>query len=429
MNLLRGLGYVVLLLGASTVLPGCFIDAFVGDPAPTPKPYVEPKPIAVKESNPIGFHMMVFRIPRGKDVFFRYNTYGRCLAKESWNHGILPGSYEDRELVNNELRALGYNVLGTENILFNEDESAKARYQLGGIIEDFRYNYYLQFPESRIEIYLTIHWQLQDSLRKKVIFTKRTEGIYRGLESKSNVQFTIHQGILDALRRLLEDKKFVQIMNPSTTDIPTSSYSMNPPLVIRNDTLQSRQSRDIQSLMEGVVLIQVGTTHAAGFFISDDGYILTAAHVVSNVDKVLVKTKAGREWEAKVIRVDEAQDIALIKATGTGFHSLRLETKQQASLGTELYVIGSPLSTELSFSLTRGIVSGHREINGFRYIQTDASLNQGNSGGPMLTKDGRVVGIVSWKVVVPGVEGLSFGVPADLVGKRLNIQWDKGGQK
>lgn len=415
------------LLIAPLAFSGCIIEALVGDPAPPPKIYKAPKPIRITKSETIGFQKLIYRIPRGKKAFVKYNIYGKSMYKDTWKQGISIGGYEERELINNELRAWDYNVLGTENILFDEDQSAKARFQLGGIVEDAQFNYYVQVPKDRVEDWLVIHWQLHDTLHKKVVYSKKTEGVFVENIDELNMQHIMEEIFRDSLRRVLEDKQFVDIVCGTSQDVSNrnvSKGSIGKPLTILSNTPASRRKCSIEELMNGVVLIRVGKIHATGFFISPDGYILTASHVVSDVDKVSIVTKAGQKLQARVIRADKAQDIALIKVSGTGYPSLSMETRKQPEMGTELYAIGSPLSTELSFSVSQGIVSGYRKINGFEYIQTDASLNVGNSGGPMLTKDGKVVGIVSWKINIPGVEGLAFGVPSNLVASRLNLNWD-----
>jgi serine protease Do len=87
-----------------------------------------------------------------------------------------------------------------------------------------------------------------------------------------------------------------------------------------------------------------------------------------------------------------------------------------------VYAVGAPAGEEFAFSVSKGIVSGIRDLNGFSYVQTDASLNPGNSGGPLLDTQGNIVGIVSWKIVASGFEGLSFGVPPSAITRRLAIE-------
>ena len=180
---------------------------------------------------------------------------------------------------------------------------------------------------------------------------------------------------------------------------------------------------NMEEVMKGVVIMRAGMTVASGFLISEDGYILTAAHVVSGIDETTIKLKSGLELDGQVIRVDEAQDIALVKILGKGHKALRLNTASLPLVGSEVYAIGSPLGEGLSFSVSGGIISGHRESKGLKYLQTDANLNFGNSGGPLINKKGEVVGIVSWKITATGVEGLSFGIPLEIVAERLGINW------
>ncbi len=92
------------------------------------------------------------------------------------------------------------------------------------------------------------------------------------------------------------------------------------------------------------------------------------------------------------------------------------------ALGADLFAVGNPMGKGLEFSLSRGIVSGHRTWAGVRFIQTDASINPGFSGGPMLDAQGRVVGILSWKLHGEGLEGLGFGVPVEAAFERLGLQ-------
>jgi serine protease Do len=88
-----------------------------------------------------------------------------------------------------------------------------------------------------------------------------------------------------------------------------------------------------------------------------------------------------------------------------------------------VFAVGSPLGGELSWSVSRGVISGVRDLDGRQLLQTDASLNPGNSGGPLIDSHLRVLGIVSFKVAGDGIEGIGFGVPADVVEERLGLSW------
>ena len=121
----------------------------------------------------------------------------------------------------------------------------------------------------------------------------------------------------------------------------------------------------------------------------------------------------GREFPASVIRSDRRVDIALLRlALPEGMALPCLPSKlDPVSIGADVYAVGSPASRDLSFSLARGIVSGVRLLDGVQYLQTDAAVNRGNSGGPLVTASGEAAAIVGYKLVGASVEGLAFGVP------------------
>lgn len=384
----------------------------------------ELEPVHVDGSKPVAFHRLIFKVDPGKAIGghhdgmlrIRYMTY-------HWQSGVSVGSDEFKLAASEELRNFGYSALGAENILFGEDDSAKARYQLGGTINDIAYSSYAPLAGGFSEATIKVEWQLLDALRKDVVFSSSSDGY--GKQSGTAVG-VILLAFRNAIRHLMADQSFVTLLAKSDTeDITEPLFGESMQIAINRDLRSKTLPRDVEEIMEGVVVIRVGKTHASGFIISEDGYILTAAHVVSGAENVAIRMKSGLEMDAKVIRVDEAQDIAIVKMQGRGHRALHLQNHVVPPVGTELFAIGAPASEKLSFSISKGIVSGHRDNEGFKYVQTDASLNPGNSGGPLLNANGEVVGIVSWKIVAPGFEGLSFGVPLDAVSTRLGIEWQE----
>jgi serine protease Do len=106
---------------------------------------------------------------------------------------------------------------------------------------------------------------------------------------------------------------------------------------------------------------------------------------------VLIVT-SDSEIYGQVVRIDAQRDVALVKAEGTTNYPLKTSTKE-VRIGEQIYAVGTPLSEELSFSMTRGIISGKRSVNGLPLLQTDAAINPGNSSGPVLNENGDVVEI------------------------------------
>ena len=155
-----------------------------------------------------------------------------------------------------------------------------------------------------------------------------------------------------------------------------------------------------------------------GFFITQDGYILTNHHVISGASSVKVTLYNGETYDATVIGSDEDYDIAVIKIDVTGATPVVLGDSSKVAIGESVAAVGNPLG-ELTFSMSEGIVSCvNRAINvdgtPFNMIQVDCSINPGNSGGPLFNEYGEVVGIVSAKYssyASQSVEGLGFAIP------------------
>jgi len=179
---------------------------------------------------------------------------------------------------------------------------------------------------------------------------------------------------------------------------------------------------ETKTAMNAAVRIETVRSSGSGVVVSDDGFVLTAAHVVGGATTAKVVLADGSDFEAKVVRTNASADLALLQLPETGFPCLRLASTR-SDLGAELYLIGSPGGEALTHTLTRGITSGYRDIEDWTVLQTDASVNPGASGGPMLTTSGEVVGIASFKLVGQGVEGLGFAVAVEEVDQALEIAW------
>lgn len=155
----------------------------------------------------------------------------------------------------------------------------------------------------------------------------------------------------------------------------------------------------------------------SGFIISEDGYVVTNAHVVDGSNQIKVKFKGKRELPAVLVGADGATDIALLKVNGSGLQKVKIGSSAGLEIGQLLIAMGSPFG--LGQSLTTGVVSAKDRIvpnkGEVAFIQTDTVINEGNSGGPLFDDQGTVVGVNSWIYSHSGrYEGMSFAVPIDL---------------
>jgi serine protease Do len=159
----------------------------------------------------------------------------------------------------------------------------------------------------------------------------------------------------------------------------------------------------------------------SGFIVSADGYVLTNAHVVADASEVSVKLTDRREFVAKVIGVDKRSDVALIKIAATGLPTVRFGDSSRLRPGQWVIAIGSPFG--FANSVTAGVVSATArplDQNAVPFIQTDAAVNPGNSGGPLFNVDGEVIGINAQIYSrTGGYMGMSFAIPIDLA---LNVK-------
>ncbi|HLI64864.1 MAG TPA: Do family serine endopeptidase [Caulobacteraceae bacterium] len=161
---------------------------------------------------------------------------------------------------------------------------------------------------------------------------------------------------------------------------------------------------------------QKAESQGSGFFISSDGYIVTNNHVVENATDIKVTLKDGKILPAKVIGRDKATDLAVVKVDGSNYPFVDFENSAKPRVGDWVIAIGNPLG--LGDTATAGIVSAYgRDIGDsfVDFIQIDAPINLGNSGGPTFDTYGRVIGVNS-QIASPsgGSIGIGFAIPADV---------------
>ena len=162
----------------------------------------------------------------------------------------------------------------------------------------------------------------------------------------------------------------------------------------------------------------------SGFIISKDGYIISNSHVVEKAKKVYVKLyNQDKRYEAQIIGLDKETDLAILKIKGNDFPYLEFANSDKVNVGDVSIAIGNPF--DLSFTYTSGVISakGRKRIPGGptfqNFLQTDASVNPGNSGGPLINYQGKVIGVNSMifsQSIVGGANlGIAFAIPSNLV--------------
>ena len=211
--------------------------------------------------------------------------------------------------------------------------------------------------------------------------------------------------------------------------------------VVSSKTLEEESDlkKAIKKVYDSVVYIQVEAVNnyafgglqvasGSGFVYKKDGnnaFILTNNHVISGASKITVTFINGKEVEATLVGSDEFTDAAVLKVDADSVVAVaELGKSDEAEIGDTVFTVGAPLGKEYMGTITKGIVSGtNRMVNVkldsgsyiMETIQTDATINSGNSGGPLCNILGQVIGITSSKLIGDGVEGMGFSIPIETV--------------
>lgn len=230
----------------------------------------------------------------------------------------------------------------------------------------------------------------------------------------------------------LLDKKISELeldlnskINKLTTSLIQTREELDTNLVSLNeefDLLKASAGKDfsgiIEDVIKSVVTIKTDVSQGTGFIITDSGYAITNAHVLTGGRELISISYDQKILDTDFIGYDETYDIALLKVQ-EGYDYLELADSDEIQIGEKVIAIGNPLG--LQFSVSEGIISAINRagINGVNaYIQTDAALNPGNSGGPLINTQGKVVGINNFKI--GGGENLGFALESNYIEEVVN---------
>lgn len=270
------------------------------------------------------------------------------------------------------------------------------------------------------ECVTVIEWQLRGyPAMDSVVFSLEKETItpIHAARRRDVIPIALH----DAGRCLLDEEVLRERIREQ--HLKGLTLSKGGPLSLhtpRHITFMSRRDM-MPELVKAVVTISTEDGHGSGFLITHDGHLLTNAHVVKDASTVKVRFEHGASMQGEVVKVNEDFDLALVKVPGNDLPALTIGNDLVVQVGEEVYAIGTPLDEKLGQTVTRGIVSGKREIEERSYIQTDVSINAGNSGGPLIDMDGKVIGVATLKLTGDNVSGLGFAVPITKALEMLNI--------
>ena len=275
------------------------------------------------------------------------------------------------------------------------------------------------FPLSYMVTKIEIEWEVLDFYNQSKF--KKTITSQSG-EFKNNIISSDNSPVLISTEDAITKSFFDFLATKQVSELIKAKEVKES----KQEFLSIKKSLAINSIedaLDATVTIKNSKGHGSGCIISNDGYIITNFHVVASEKKLItIIDKSGKEYDGTLIRKSEKDDLALIKVNQEFSKAFTIPESKNYSIGDDIFVIGTPKSIQLGQSLSKGIVSGIRSSQGINYIQVDASVNGGNSGGAIVNKNGILIGIVNSKIFGTGVEGLGFGSPANEINNSLQIK-------
>jgi serine protease Do len=281
-----------------------------------------------------------------------------------------------------------------------------------------------QIPNELLSIELEIEWEVLDYYKQKIYTTTTNQKsdlfTYSYKSQKNNFNNFIIGSMENDLeysmlkiRKELADKGFLKVSGKKENTL--TALSIPRP--------QKAENSRMNDYMKSVVIVKVGDGHGSGSVLSADGYILTSYHVVAGTKKIEAIFYDGTKVDAVLVRKNEEADLALLKVDRKDLTPLLLGNIADPEIGIDVWAIGTPEDITLGQSVSKGVLSGLRKANNLSYLQTDVSINHGNSGGPLINKEGTILGVVTSKLIGVGTEGVGFAINATEVFDKLKIEY------
>jgi S1-C subfamily serine protease len=327
-----------------------------------------------------------------------------------------------------ELKRLGYPLAGKgKATAFDVDVNAAPDFRIGGILTEIKQEVCSEAFKSEGWVHYKIDWALFSEKQQKVVYQASTEGL---AVSKEKIPDLHKRAIVSSLGNFLSSPSVLDALKangapaaaPAPATVSAAGAESSVPVTTINlkgtPAASGGALKNQAQLRNAVVTLETASGSGSGFFIDKNGHLLTNAHVVNGVKFARIKLQNGDKAVAEVLKVNEQTDVALLKTTLTDGDALALRSGAPLEVGSDVYAIGSPLGV-LNNSMTRGVLSADRVLQGRRVLQSDAAVTFGSSGGPLLDAEGRVIAIT--RGGVESGKGFNFFIPIEEALKALQL--------
>lgn len=352
----------------------------------------------------------------------------KAFAKGKWSSTYTKNNQEEVKLDNTVFSESLNDILREKGYIDTTNKVLKNSYLNNLLIDATIENY--ESTSVRFYLYNGLHfvklgikWKVLDYYKKEIFSftTKATSGQFKYL-NKDDFRRANIMAIKDALEvgltQFMEQDEVIKQLNDRSEEEEEKGFQ---PITLNNT------NEFVSSLGDAIkssVTITNKKGHGSGFVVSNDGYILTNYHVVTETEDLKVVMNNEEEYVPDIVRISKIYDLALLKIDAEGLLPFKMSYSEDIEIAQDVYAVGTPTGTDLNQTISKGIISGVRKNDdGSKLIQTDASINAGNSGGAIVTTGGVVLGIVSSKYFGFGVEGVAFGIPAHYVQDKMKLEY------
>lgn len=281
--------------------------------------------------------------------------------------------------------------------------------------------YYEELFHSFSTVSIKTKWDVLDVYKKTIYsdtLTLKSDEIIDNdsTDTEDLVEEHIKSAMETGLYTLMNSPKFMKEVKIQQSEVTNSPAKFEIPA-------PKKTVGSMEDAVGACVTIKTAAGHGSGFIISENGFIITNYHVVADSSKLEIILNESK-FKATILNVNKEADLALLKIEKTGLIPFDASGNVTYDIGNEVYAIGTPEAEDLSQTVSKGIISSVRkQANGSKLIQTDVSINKGNSGGPLVDNNGKLIGVVNSKLSGVGTEGISFVIPLDIVLKALKISY------
>lgn len=273
---------------------------------------------------------------------------------------------------------------------------------------------------SFFETTLRAKWKVVNAIGEEIYSheSRSTSGKFNLYGASDKTEETINTSVVDAFRHafldLLDTDDFQELLSKKIEEETIEKMELKKPVTL---------AKSLEEAVKSCVTVKVDDGHGSGFFINNEGHILTNYHVIKDGKKIeaIIDSKS---YPAEVIQSAKFADLAILKVDYKSEFAIEITNERKGELGNEIYAIGTPSSVELPSTISKGIISGYRKSgNQYDLLQTDVSINFGNSGGPLVDSNANLIGIVNSKLAGFGIEGISFGLSNEYILPELNLKF------